>query len=98
MVDRCGQLCEEAVEAIEVSGIEGRTALRTELGRRAFQPVGIASGEDDLGSLGARLPGCLESDAGTASDHDDGLSQQLLTAGHGVAAAIAPRRAFSPAT
>ena len=41
------------------------------------QPLGVAAGEDDVGSLGARAPGGLEPDAGAAADHDDGLPEQL---------------------
>src|SRR5262249_50075490 len=34
-------------------------------------------GEDDVGTLGASDASCLEPDARTAADHDDGLPDQL---------------------
>jgi hypothetical protein len=60
-----------------VVGVEGRGALRADLGRRLLEPVGIAAGEDDIGTLGPGAPGCLESDARAAADHDDGLPGQF---------------------
>ena len=48
--------------------------------RRLPEPVGIAAGEDDIGTLGPGPPGGLQPDARAAADHDDGLSGQLRLA------------------
>ena len=44
---------------------------------RAGEPVGMATGEDDLGTLGLGASGGLEPDARAAADEDDGLPGQL---------------------
>jgi hypothetical protein len=77
VVDRCRQVPEELLERTRLGGIEGRAAQRAELGRSALQALGVAAGEDQVGSLGARPPGGFEPDAGAAADHDDGLPEQL---------------------
>ena len=46
----------------------------------ATQAIRVASREDHLGSLLARTAGRLESDAGAAADHDDGLAGELRLA------------------
>ena len=74
MVDRCRQVSEERLQGGRVVGVEGRGALRADFQRRSFEPVGIAAGEDDIGTLGAGASGRLQPDAGAAADHDDGLS------------------------
>src|SRR5262249_52520875 len=60
-----------------VVSVEGRGASRTDLQRRLLEPVGIAAGEDDIGTLSPSASSCLEPDARAAADHDDGLSGQL---------------------
>ena len=46
-----------------VGGVEGGGAQRAEFALGVLQAVGVAAGEDDVGSLGACSPGCLEPDA-----------------------------------
>ena len=77
VIDRLRQVLEEPVEGGRVGRVEGHGALRADFQRRLLQPVGIAAGEDDIGTLGPGPPGCLEPDAGAAADHDDGLSGQF---------------------
>jgi hypothetical protein len=50
--------------------------------RGALEALGIAGGQDHVSTLGARLPGGLEADAGAAADHDDGLAEQERGPGH----------------
>jgi len=76
MVDRRGQVAEEARQGGRVGGVEGCGALRAEFQRRLLEPAGTAAGEDDIGALSPGAPGCLEPDACAAADHDDGLPGQ----------------------
>jgi hypothetical protein len=74
------QVVEEGGECSQIVRIERRGAQRTELGCRLLQPVGIAAGQDHVGTLGACAPCGLQPDAGAAADHDDGLPEQLRLA------------------
>ena len=47
-----------------------------------MQPVRVASSDDHVGSLVARASGRLEPDAGTAANHDHGLSGKVQLAAH----------------
>src|SRR2546427_329711 len=76
MVDRFGQVPEEALERGWIGGVEGRTTQRAEFGRGPLEAAGIAAGQDDARALGAGSPGRLEPDAGAAADHNDGLPGQ----------------------
>jgi hypothetical protein len=107
VVDRCRQVGKKLVETVEVGGVESRAATRPELERGPLESLGIARGQDDVGSLGACPPGGLESDAGASTDDDDGLPEQLgftprgsqiRGRSHRAAEAIAPRRAFRAPT
>ena len=55
------------------------------------QPIRVAAGEHDVGSLRARAPGRLQPDAGAAADHDDGLAGELRLAAHGEPASAVER-------
>jgi hypothetical protein len=77
MVDRCWQSLEEPLQGSRVGGVEGRRAQCADVQRRLLEPAGIAAGEDGIGTLSPGAPGCLETDAGAAADHDDGLSGQF---------------------
>ena len=72
-----GRSWKNRCQGSRVVGVEGRGALRAEFGRRLLEPVGIAGGEDDIGTLGPGAPGGLEPDARAAADHDDGLPGQF---------------------
>jgi hypothetical protein len=76
VVDRRGQLVEEALGARRVVGVEGGAAARRELAGRPLEALRIAAGEDDLATLAAGEAGRLEPDACTAADHDDDLAEQ----------------------
>ncbi len=80
VVDRRGQLPEERLQRSRVVGVEGRGASRADFARCLLEAVGIAAGEDDVGTLGTGASGCLEPDARAAADHDDGLSDQFRLA------------------
>src|SRR5262249_23448412 len=71
------QLPEEALEGGRIGGVEGRGAQRTEFARGVLEALGIPAGEDQVGPLSACSPGGFEPDAGAATDHDDGLPQEL---------------------
>ncbi len=77
MVDRLRQTLEELRERGGIGGVEGRGAPGAELARGALEAVGVTTGEDDVGALGACAPGRFEADAGAAADDDDGLAEQL---------------------
>jgi hypothetical protein len=67
MVDRCWQVLEEPLQGSRVVGIvEGRGTLCAEFQRRLLEPVGIAAGEDDIGTLSPRASSCLQPDAGSS--------------------------------
>src|SRR5260370_42500265 len=80
MVDRRWQAAEEPLQGSRVLGVEGRGTLRAEFQRRLLEPVGIAAGEDDIGTLSPGASSCLEPDARAAADDDDGLSGQFRSA------------------
>ena len=54
MVNRARQILKERLQGSGIVGIEGRGALGAKFARRLFQALGIASGEDGAGALGAR--------------------------------------------
>src|ERR1700745_4124310 len=74
VVDLGGQPVEEAVEGGRVGGVEGRGAARADLGRGPLEALGVSSGQDDLGALGASAAGGLEPDAGAAADGPPALA------------------------
>jgi hypothetical protein len=80
VVDGRGQPLEEAVQAIEIGGVERLRAQRADLARRLLKPVRVPSGEDDVGALGAGQPRGLQPDARAAADQDDCLPGQLRLA------------------
>src|SRR6516164_3217122 len=82
VVDGRGQRVEEPLEPVEVGDVEGGDA-GPELKAGAVQAVWVAGGKDDVRALGAGEPGCLEPDAGTAPDDQDGLPEQVPLAAHG---------------
>src|SRR5215472_3506555 len=82
VVDGRGQRVEEPPEPVEVGGVEGGDA-GPELEAGAVQAVRVAGSEDDVRSLGAGEPGCLEPDTGAAPDDEDGLPEQVPAAVHG---------------
>jgi hypothetical protein len=77
VVDRCWQVLEEPLERSRVVGVEGHGALRAELLRCLLEALGIAAGEDYIGTLSPGASGCLEPYACAAADHDDSLSDEL---------------------
>ena len=77
VVDRSLEICEESLQGIQIVGVEGRGAQRSQLARRVPQPVRIAADQDHIGSLGPGAPRRLEADAGAAADHHYLLPAQL---------------------
>jgi hypothetical protein len=49
---------------------------RTDFGRGLLEAVRVASGENDIGSLGARSSGGLQTNTCATTDQDDSLSKQ----------------------
>lgn len=86
VVDRRRQLVEEPLEPVEVRRVEGRDA-GSELETGSVEAVRVARRDDEVGSYLARAPGRLEPDAGTAADHDQGLSDEQQLAAHRVTSA-----------
>ena len=82
VVDRRRQLVEEPLEALEVGGVERRTAQRAELACGVLEAFRVAAGENDIGALGPCSPGRLEPDPRAAADHDDRLPGELRPAAH----------------
>jgi hypothetical protein len=80
VVDGPLEVCEEHLQGSRIVGVERRGAHCAELGCHRLQAVGIAAGQDHLGALGPCTPCRLQSDAGAAADHDDGLAAQLRLA------------------
>jgi hypothetical protein len=80
VVDRSRQAGEEVVQGGRVGGVERCGAVRTDFGRRKGEPIGVAPGEDDVGSFGAGSSGGLKADASRTTDADDGLSEQFGSA------------------
>ena len=76
VVDRRGQLVEEALDPGCVVGVEGGAAPSRQFARRFLKPLRVPGREDDVGALIAGEAGGLEPDARTAADHDDGLAEQ----------------------
>ncbi len=62
---------------VDEAGRDKVDADGRELERRVLEALRVAAGEDDVGSLCACSSGCLESDFGAATDHDDGLPEAL---------------------
>jgi hypothetical protein len=73
VVDRARQILKKPLQG---NRIGGRRAHSADVERGLVEAVGISTGEDDIGALGACLPGRFEPDAGAAADHDDGLAEQ----------------------
>ncbi len=73
MVDRPPKLLEEAVEPIEVEGVErGDAGLELETG--TVEALGITRGDDDIRMLGASTLSSRETDARAAADDHDCLA------------------------
>src|SRR6516164_2986525 len=77
MVDRCWQGPEEPLQGSRVVGVEGFAVLRADLQHCLLEALGIAAGEDYIGTLSPCASSCLEPDACAAADHDDGLSDEF---------------------
>src|SRR6516162_9542707 len=99
------QALEEPVERGRVVRVEGPGLPRADLGRGVLQAVGIAAGEDDIGTLSPGAPGRPEPDACAAADHRDGLSGPFRfalagnssgCAGHGSSGGWPRRRVTGP--
>jgi hypothetical protein len=88
VVDR-RKLVEEAPEAFEIGGVEGRTAQRAELACGVLNAFRVATGEYDLGALGPCSLSRLEADSRATAEHDDRLPGELRLAAHGLAAETA---------
>ena len=56
--------------------IEGGGAPGVDVQCGPLQAIGIPTGEDDVGALGAGHPGGFQPDSGASADEDDGLSEQ----------------------
>ena len=80
VVDRSRQILEEPLHRGRVGGVEGRHTLRADLPCRLPEPVGIAAGDDHVGTLGFGAPGRLQPNACASADHDHGLSSQFRRA------------------
>jgi hypothetical protein len=80
VIDRWGQVLEEAFQGGGVVGVEGGGACGAEFLGRLLEPFGVTASEDDVGPFGLSAPGRLESDAGTAADQHDGLPEQFRLA------------------
>ena len=76
VIDRGGQLVEEALDGGGVVGVEGGAALRREVVRRLLEALRVAAREDDVRALGSGEARGLEPDARAAADHHDGLAEQ----------------------
>jgi hypothetical protein len=75
MVNGSRQLLEESSELFGICGIEGRGAPGIDLHGGVLEAAGIPADEDDVSSLTADRSRRLESDAGTAAEQDDGLTE-----------------------
>ena len=51
VVDRLREIVEEQLQGVVVAGVEGRRARGSHFARSMLQPLGIAAGQQDLGSL-----------------------------------------------
>src|SRR5258708_3649144 len=74
VVDRCWQVLEESFPGSRVLGVEGHTTLPAQFQRRFPDPVGMAAGEDDIGTLNPGASSGPETDACAAAHHAAGLS------------------------
>src|SRR4051812_27852215 len=60
LVDRLGKVVEEVGERGRIGDVERRGAQRAELARGVIEALAVATGDDDLGALGAGSAGGLE--------------------------------------
>jgi hypothetical protein len=86
VVDRLRQLVEEALKALEIGGVERRTAQRADLACGMLDAFRVAAGENDLGALGPRLLSGLEAHARAAAEDNDRLPGKLRLAAHDLTA------------
>ena len=70
-------ILKERLQGSGIVGIEGRGALGAKFARRLFQALGIASGEDGAGALGAGTPSSFKPYPSAAVDNNDGLAKQF---------------------
>jgi len=77
VVDRRVEMLEEGIEGSGVLGVEDRGAACVKILRGRLQGLGVATSEDDIGSLCTRASGGRQPDARAAADYDDGLSEKL---------------------
>src|SRR5262245_38491735 len=75
VVDRGWEIMEERLQGDRIVGVEGPGALRAKFDRRLLEAFGVASGEDDAGTLGAGSPGGFQPYAGAATDDENGLTK-----------------------
>jgi hypothetical protein len=73
VVNLPGQAGEEPLQGGGVGGVEGRGGERAEFGGGVLEPLGIAAGEDDVGSFVTAQARSLAPDARAAADHHDDL-------------------------
>ncbi len=77
MVHRAGYTVEKRTELSRVVRVEGRRLSRADVVGGGPQALGVASGQDHIGALGAGSAGGLQSDAGATTDQDNGLPGQI---------------------
>jgi hypothetical protein len=67
----------ELPQGIGVGGVEGRGPVRANFGRSFLEPVAVAAGDYDIGTLRTGTSSCLKPNARTPADDNDSLSKQL---------------------
>src|SRR5262245_55783993 len=77
VINRVRQPVEESLQRSRIVSVERSGALRADVECSSREPIGVAACEDDVGAFGAGAPGGFESDAGAATDDNDGLIEQL---------------------
>src|SRR4051812_380174 len=76
VVDPSRQLVEEPAEPAEIGGVESGDAA-AELEAGPLDPLGVACGDDHLGSLVVRPSGRFEADARAPANHQERFTGEL---------------------